>query len=243
MRNASVAPFVRKAAVVLAVCALAVWCTQVWAQRGPGGPSLDPEKVKTAWEMEAKTVAKTLGLNEEQTGKLVVAYKSARDAQDKKREEMRAEQREGRRPNRRAMMEAEQKLNQEFEEVLKGFLTPEQAAQAAAELNAYNRRADTMVVALEGMELKEETLVKALKAVAHYVVESDKLLQKAMETSDFQSVRDEMRAQRVKLDTGIAGMLTPEQLAQWRAATSMRRIPGMPGTPTVPPAPPTQPAE
>jgi Spy/CpxP family protein refolding chaperone len=243
MRNVVVAPFVRKAAVALALCVLAVWCTQALAQAGPGGPSLDPEKVKTAWEMEAKTVAKTLGLNDEQTGKLVVAYKSARDAQDKKREEMRAEQGEGRRPNRRAMMEAEQKLNQEFEEVLKGFLTGEQAVNAAGQLNAYTRRADVMVATLEGMELTEETLTKALGAVAHYVVESDKLLKKAMETSDFQSVRDKMREERVKLDTGIAEMLTPEQIAQWRAATSMRRIPGMPETPPTPPAPPTQPAE
>lgn len=62
-----------------------------------GMPQLSPEQLKAVYEAQAKHVGKANSLNEEQTGKLVTAYQSARESQTKAIEEMRAKLQEQRR--------------------------------------------------------------------------------------------------------------------------------------------------
>src|SRR5690349_3312899 len=58
---------------------------------GAAGPGqrpgqLTPEKAKAAWDLEAKGVAHTLGLNADQTAKLTAAYSQARADNNKSME-------------------------------------------------------------------------------------------------------------------------------------------------------------
>lgn len=199
--------------------------------QGPGGPQLSPEEREAAWELQAKGVAKDLGLADDATAKLVEAYKAAR----KSHQEALAGLAGGGAPGGGGALgggggaerfQAFQKLNEEhrakLKEALSGVLNEEQAGKALASLGTFNRQWDRMVDTLAGYGLDAEKQAKGLSLIAAYVVEADAAMAKARESGDFQAVRTAAQGLKEKLDSGMAEVLSAEQLAEWKTATAFR---------------------
>jgi Spy/CpxP family protein refolding chaperone len=215
------------AAILLSTVFLTPFDT-AFAQGRPGaGPGVrSVQNVERAWELQAKGVAAELALTPELTGKLVDAYKAARQNHAKALQaglqESGAERRD---------IDTFRKVNDaekvKFEAAVKEFLTPEQTAKAVTTLGSFNRRWDRLVAVLDTLKLDEASLSKAMTRVAAYAAESDQVMRAAMEKDDFESARGDMTKLREKLDTDLAGILTPEQLAVWKETTAMRGGRGM----------------
>ena len=166
---------------------------------GPGGPGarqrLSPEKLKAAWEVEAKGVAKSLTLNDELTTKTVAAYSEARESQGAAMEKLNRDfadkQRAARsggegdspggadasREQRAAQIAERQKqaadLNkaerEKLQTALAKFMNPEQTTKALATLGTFNPRWDAMVDAVVGYKLDEAKSTEALTAIQTFV--------------------------------------------------------------------------
>jgi len=223
MRNRRSASSLKTACVFLGACVLMLCCIGAVAQApAPGGPPLGLEKNEKAWDLEAKTIAQDLGLSAELTTKLAQAYKAARESNIAAiRAKM--EQSGGDRRNFAAMREVSLAERAKLETALKGFLNPEQTTKAIATLGTFSRRWDPMVTSLDGMNLEEKKKTEAMKLVAGYVAESDKAMQAAAASGDFQSVRDQMGKLKEKLDADLAKLLSAEQMTKWQEETAMRR--------------------
>lgn len=217
--------------VMVSVCALVFCCLGVGAQPpaagggpgggpgGPGGPGA-LERNEKAWEIQANSVAKSLSLSADQTTKLVKAYKEARESYIKAFEALRGEQ--GSQRDRGKFMEVGKAEKAKFEAAIKGFLKPEQLSAALSSLGSFNRRWDSMVMALDGMKLDEKKMAEAMKLVIDFVVEQDKLMQTMASGGDFQAMREKMRPLREKLDTDMAKVLSADEMTKWTEATQMR---------------------
>jgi hypothetical protein len=237
MRNLDSVPSLKTAGVLLAVCSLVLCCIGAAAQGpGPGGPPGFLEKNDKAWEIEAKTVAQGIGIPAEQSKKLVVAYKAARESHIAA---LREAMGQGVRPEPGKRMEITKAEAAKFETALKGFLKPEGTTTAMASLGTFNTRWDRMVMALDGMSLEEKPKAEAMKLVEQHVVESGKVMQAAAASNDMQSMREKMTPLRDKLDADLAKVLSAEQMTKWKEETAMRRGPGRgagPGAGGPPPA-------
>lgn len=209
---------------VFGVGALAFCCVAAWAQGpGGGGPGggLSPEDRAKAWDLEARAVAADLSLSAEDTTKLVDAYKAARESQAAvMRERMSSGGGDRRDPS--AMIEANKAERDKLKAALAAFLKEEQVDKALAALGGFNRRWDTMTLALENLGLEGEKKAEATKLVMAYVAESDKAMQEAMAGGDWESMRTKGRTMREELDAKLGKVLSPEQLAKWKEATAMR---------------------
>jgi hypothetical protein len=202
--------------------------------QGPGGPQLSSEDREAAWELQAKGVAKDLGLADDAAAKLVDAYKTARRSHQEALAGLAgggggalgggggAER-----------FQAFQKLNEEhrakLKEALSGVLNEEQAGRALASLGTFSRQWDRLVDTLAGYGLDGEKQAKGLSLIAAYVVEADAAMAKAREGGDFQAIRTAAQGLKDKLDTSMADVLSAEQLAQWKTATVFRGGRGGPG--------------
>lgn len=217
----------RKAVAFLCMSVLMFGCLAAVAQQGGrGAAAMDPAQAAKAWELEAKNVAKSIGLSDEQTTKLVDAYKAARQSYATA---ARAQMSQGERPNMQAMLELNKSERAKLAAALEGTLTPEQAEKALASLGSFNWRWDSMVLALDGMGLEEAKKEQALTKVADYVAETAKAREAAAGGGDMQAMREKGRELREKLDADLGQILSAEQLAQWKEATAMRRGPGAGG--------------
>jgi Spy/CpxP family protein refolding chaperone len=201
---------------------VAAWSMGAAAQPPGGGPGRDqsPEETAKAIELEAKTVAQILSLNEEQTGKLVEAYKASRESQRA------ALQRGGGggRGNWEERAKAVEAEREKLATALKGFLSQEQTDKAMTYLggSTMGRGWDRMVLLLDGMELEDAKKKEALARVAEYVVESNKAMEEARAASSFDGIREKMQASKTKLDEDLGKILSAEQLAKWKEGTAMR---------------------
>ena len=202
-----------------------VWAPDATAQFGGRGPRLSEEKREAAWALHAKTVAKKLGLNKEQTEKLVASYKSARQSYGSAiREVMGAGAGGDRRERFRKLRETQGgKLQAAFKE----FLSEEQLEKATASLGSFDSSGDRMIDLLASFGLGEEKLDKGLDQVSSYIVKVDEVRRKAIASGDFMSMRGPRQELKEKLDTAIAALLSEEQLTKWKEATQRRR--GGPG--------------
>ena len=192
------------------------------APGGPGAP-LSAEAATTAWESEAKTVARQLKLNAEKTAKLVDAYKAARASH---RRAMEAKLGEGARPdaqNYAAMGEVATAERTKLETALKGFLTAEETQKAMATLGSFSRRWDQMTAVLNGMKLDEKVQAQAMDTVAAYVAESAAGMMTQPAPADREALRQKSQQAREKLDAEMAKILSPDQLAKWKESTARRR--------------------
>ena len=201
---------------------LACWMPDAAAQRGGGGPQLAPEKAEAAWKLEAECVAKALSLSEEKTGGLVAAYKAARKSYQEGVEKLTAAQGDDRTALFMAFRELQDTERGKLEVALKGILEETQVAQAIASLGTFNRGWDRYVDILAGLELGDENLSKALALVNQYVIDSDKSMREALAKQDMESLRETRRAEKEKLDTALATVLSEEQKTKWGEATALR---------------------
>lgn len=181
-----------------------------------------PERNEKAWELQAKCVAKDLELSDELSGKLVEAYKAARGSHSAAVAQLRGQQTGGGRGDMRAYQEANQAERAKFETALEGFLNEDQTAKVLATLGLFNWRWDSMVTALDGMNLDEKANAEAMKIVAAHVAESGKAMSEARASGDMESARETNRKLREKLDADLSKVLNAEQMAKWTEATAMR---------------------
>ncbi len=180
--------------------------------------ALSPEKQEAAQKMEAQYVAKQLKLSDENTSKLVAAYLKARKSLTDARQALRAE---GTR-DFQASRDLQDKESKKLEGELGKFLDEKQVKKAMESLGTFNTSWDRMVDALAGFKLEEKNLDKALDKVNAYVIDSTKLMQEARESGSFQEMRPKFQELRDKLDKAMEGILSKEQLEQWKQVAARR---------------------
>ncbi len=193
--------------------------TEVSAQFRGGGPQLAPEKAQAAWTLAVRGVANELSLSKEATSKLNDAYKAARESYQKAMEELRGTGAGGFEGFQDLTVRERGKL----ETALKGFLSDKQAAMAMEPLGTFNSEWDRMLDVLADFKLGNKNLFMALTLISTYVVDYSKAVSAAMASQDFQSMRTARETHKATLDSGIAEVLSKEQLATWNEATAPRR--------------------
>jgi len=181
-------------------------------------PQLDPEKAQAAWTLAARGVANELGLSKKVTSQLVDAYKAARESYQKALQGL-----SGGGGGFQAFRDLAGKERGKLETALKGFLSDEQAAKAMTSLGTFNREWDRLLDVLAGFNLDDKKLFKALALVCTYVVDYSKAANTAMANQDWQSIRTARETHKGKLDSGMAEILSQEQLTTWNEATAPRR--------------------
>ncbi|MCH8332347.1 hypothetical protein IIC65_00285 [Candidatus Sumerlaeota bacterium] len=197
--------------------------TDAMAQRGGGGrggPRLDPAKAAAAQELQAKEVAKVVGLSGDATGKLVAAYKAARESAAPAGGRGGG----GRGGGGRGGFGGSQVVDEEkakLKTAISEFLSDDEAGEASDALAvAFSRRTgrswDRMVDVLASFSLGDEKLFSTLTLVRAYAVDSDKAFQDAIANQDFQSIGTATQAARDTLDGALASILSEEQLAKWK---------------------------
>lgn len=215
--------FYRLIVVSLAIVGLSA--PAAWAQAPAAAPSAPPsaEAAATAWELQAKAVAAQMKLNDEKTAKLVDAYKAARASHQKARDEKLGEGGPRSREAYEAMRAVTEAERAKFETALKAFLTPEETQKAMATLGSFSRRFDQLVVVLEGMKLDKEKQAQAMDVLLAYVAETGTMMTQAGPDADREALRAKMQAAQEKMNAEMAKVLTEEQMAKWREASSRRR--------------------
>ncbi len=182
---------------------------------------MDPAKAAVAWKAEAETVAKGLNLDEGRAAKLTEAYRVARESHSAAvRARMDAG---GDRRDYGAMMEINKAEKAKLEAALTAFLTPEQTATALSTLGTFNRRWDSMALAIEGMTLEAGPKAEAMNLIMAYVAEWGKVTAPATPGAGANTgVREKAMALREKLDADLVKVLSAEQMTVWKEATAMR---------------------
>jgi hypothetical protein len=179
---------------------------------------LSPEKQAAVQKLETQYVAKKLKLSDENTSKLVSAYMNARKSYADAREALRTQ---GSR-DFQAFRDLQDKESKKLESDLGKFLDEKQVKKAMESLGTFNATWDRMVDALAGFNLQEKALDKALDNVNDYIIESAKLMQQARESGSFQEMRPKLQELRQKLDKDMEGVLSKEQLEQWKQVAAPR---------------------
>lgn len=215
---------------MLGLCALA---TTAFAQgRGRGGPRISPEDAAKAWNVQANSVAKALALEEADANKLVEVYEAARKSQG---EAMREAMSGGPGGDPMERFQTMRDLNAKHAEGLKSSLTEaigdESAAKAVETLAAFDRQSDGMTVALAAMGLEDAKLSDAMAHVATYASGLSKATEEAFASMSMDKMRSAREALKTDLDDGLAKILSGEQLATWKEATTFRGRGGRGGGP------------
>lgn len=200
---------------------------------GPGGPGgggmrqvLSPEKAKAAWELQARSVAKSLGLDDAKTSAVVKAYGAAREshnaALEKMREEMRGRGRDddaGGRRGLQEMQEAMEALNEKergkLKDALAKTLSKEQVEKAMVPLGMFNRQWDVIADTIAGFNLDSAKQQRAMEATRAFVVAQAE----ARDTDDREAMREQMQEARQELMDTMKGLLSEEQFGRFQAAT------------------------
>lgn len=207
-------------ALLLAILFIGIPATK--AQYGLGASELAPEKARAAWKMQARCVAKQLGLSRQKTDQLENTYMNARTTHQQAASKL--EEQEGdRRERYEALLKLRVTERGNLENVLKGFLEEEEAARAIASLGAFDTQWDGYVDSLAGYRLSEESLSTALALLNQYVAASNKAMREALADDNYYAWFDMRRELKEKLDSSLASVLPEKQLAQWKETTSRRR--------------------
>ncbi|MBL8999525.1 MAG: hypothetical protein JNK25_00135 [Phycisphaerae bacterium] len=195
---------------------------------------LTPEKSRAAWELQARSVASSLGFDAEQTKATIEAYLAARtshtEASDKMRKELMDKARdEG---AQGAFAEIQQKTEElmksereKLEKSLSSKLSADQVQKAISPLGSFNRQWDTMTDALAGFGLDAAKMKDAQSAVQTYIVAVDK----ARAGGDREALRTATQEARKTLTDTMKGILSEDQMAKFQATLGGGR--GMGGRP------------
>ncbi|MBX3357302.1 MAG: hypothetical protein KF745_02630 [Phycisphaeraceae bacterium] len=212
--------------------------------QGAGGPrqAMSPEKAKAAWELEAQSVAKKLGLSENETAALVKAYTQARESHNAATQALRERAREGGggeggdeggRGRMREGMRELQELNAaertKLEKSLGSSLSPEQTQKAVAVLGTFNRRWDQMVDTIAGFNLEGAKRDQALDAIEEFVTAQAKAMPGPganREDIDPEALRKTMQESRQNLTTALKPVLSEDQMKQFETMLNPRGMGG-----------------
>lgn len=200
-----------------------------WAPPAPAQPPRDADRDMTPiWTLQAQSMAKELGLNDELTQKVVDAYLASRKDLASAIEQATGEGR----ARFAAMMKAAEVERTDLEEALRGTLTAEQLEKAVNALGAFGRQTDRMIAAIQDMKLDDDQQQKALVMINEYSADISAMRENASTRDDWQGLRAAMQEAKSKLDTNIATVLSESQLATWNQETAWRgrgRGPGRDG--------------
>lgn len=211
---------------------------------GPGGPGggpgggIPPEERAKIEAAEAQTVAASLSLDAEKSGKLAEAYSAARKAAAESRPE-------GARGDFEAMRKAQEEQQAKLETTFKGFLDEAQAKDAAAVLGGFNRQWDRLVAVILGFGLDEAKQAEALGHTLTYVKTASKARADSIAAGNPDAARAAMIAAKKSMDDAIAPLLSDAQKTEWTEKTARgqrggerrERGDGGAGAPPAPPAP------
>lgn len=208
-----------KFGVAAILCAAALLCVPALAQRPGGfGGGFNPEELAKAWGVEASSVAKSLSLNEEQSKKLLDAYKASRESLGKAMADLRSGGSDG--GGREAFRKAVTDERAKFETALKGFLDADQTSKVLASLGSFDLRFDLMTNSLAGLGLEEKAMADAMGVVSAYIAESAKAREAA--GGDRDKMRETAKPLRDKLDADLGKILTAEQVAKLQELPGFR---------------------
>jgi len=196
--------------------------TDAVAQFGGGGGGLSPDKQEVAWTIQAKGMAKQLGLSEEATKKLIETYKKSRKDQNKATRELRMNAGGDRRSATQKIREQRGKDQGTLKKSVGEFLNEDQTSKAMSSLGTFNSQWDRMVDTLANLSLPEEKLNKSLEQVQSYVTASDKAQSEGMASGDRRAIRESMQKLKGELDGKLGAILTEEQQKKWSEATQQR---------------------
>ncbi len=180
--------------------------------------ALSPEKQEAAQKLEAQYIANKLKLSDDNTSKLVAAYVKARKSLTDAMQVLRSEGSRDFQAYRDLMDKESKKLEGE----LAKFMKEKKVKKAMESLGTLNTSWDRMVDVLAGFKLEEKQLNKALDKVNAYVIDSAKLMQEARESGSFQEIRPKFQQLRETLNKAMEGILSEEQLEQWKQVTARR---------------------
>jgi peroxiredoxin len=211
----------------MSLCLL-VLSSPAWAQERQGGHEgrmrgmqrLSPEKAKVAWKWEAREVARTLELSQDDTTQLVKVYLANREQFSealRKHREATGDERWAR--NRRFDPQILVKQRSEFKTQLSGFLTVDQTKDVTQSLGLFSSQWDRMADAVVGLDVDEGKTYAALGSIRRYMVQAAG----AQKLEDRQAVRGVMGEARAALYDELTKVLGEEQLAQFQAARGGRQ--------------------
>jgi hypothetical protein len=213
------------------------------------GAQLSLERAKAAWQAQATFVAGEVGLDNEQSQALTKAYVEARERHRTEDEKIRREFREkmisgdenqngegdgfnNRRELAMKMHSATSDLltthRKQFEATLGSVLGKEHAPKAVKVIGNFEPMWDRLVDALANLKLEAVKMKQAMSATNTYVL----AVAKARQSEDRAAVRGAIQDASRDLDEALEGVLSEEQLAQFREAAlgggerGMRRGPG-----------------
>lgn len=185
---------------------------------GPGGPGggggIPPELRAKIEAAEAQTVAASLNLDAEKTGKLAEAYSAARKAAAEKGPDQVA------RGDWEAMRKIQEENQAKMAETFKGFLDEAQAKEAASVLGGNGRQWDRLVGVVLGFGLDEAKQKEALGHTLAFVKASSKARAESFAAGNPESARTGMMAAKKAMDDAIALLLSDAQKAEWAEKTS-----------------------
>jgi ankyrin repeat protein len=187
-------------------------------------PRLDPSRRKAAVELEARSVAKSLNLDEAQTRNLVNAYQSVRDS-GTVGEAVAALRRQGV-GNLNQLLELTQSADfsiagqtAKLQSAFEGFLTADQTARAMESLGGLNHAAcwDALVDEVAQFNLTPESRDKALTFIQAFVIPLG---------ARGSPPRDALKE---RLDANILPLLNAAQAARWNQDTATVPVPAATG--------------
>lgn len=187
---------------------------------------LDPATQAKVWTAQAESVAKEVGATGDAVGKVVTAYKAARESHQEARRELMQNAAGDRMAMMQGMVELNDKETDKLKTAISGPLTDEQVKKALPVLGSFNNQWDGMVNTLSGFNLEADKQAKAMSHINAYVAASTKAMEEARASFDFQGMRSAMEEHRSALNTKLAEVLSEDQLAKWKEETERPRGPG-----------------
>jgi len=201
-------------ATFLALCiALSV---TVSAQNKPAAKKTGKkDNTEAAWKLQAQSVSEEVGLSKDQTAKLTDAYLAAKRSHKQALKELPEEKDKDK--SRVATQAAIEKDRAKFVASLKGVLTDELVTKVLPTLGSFNAKWDGFVVALQDLKLEKAAMKSAMKLVINYVTEYGAASVESMKSLNHKPNSKPFKA---KLDTGLSGVLSADQMKLWKEATA-----------------------
>jgi hypothetical protein len=198
----------------LALCiALSATCV---AQKKPVEKNKGKKgNTEAAWKLQAQSVSEEVGLSKDQTAKITDAYLTAQKSHKQALKDLPEEKDKDK--SRAATQAVIEKDRAKFVSSLKGALTEDLVARVIPTLGSFNAKWDGFVVALQDCKLEKATLKSAMKLVIKYVNDSEAANSEMMKTSNRKANSKPFKA---TLDTGLASLLSADQLKMWKEATA-----------------------
>ena len=196
---------------------------------------MTPKELEDAWTLQATYVAGTLALSEEQTAKLVDAYKAAREGyQSAFRGLIQAANMlfgedsghwEPCKVVHKSQAEAAETEIAELEKALSG-IDKEKLRTAVVQLGTFSREWDRMVRVIAGFNLGDKQ-DKALELISTYNVDYTAAVNETMAARDFRAVSGVQKEHKARLDDGLKAILSKKQMTSWTKATPRRGYLGL----------------